>query len=122
MALLCRFCGVSTRTETLGPVKIRRPPTYKYGCGSVGKELQNQSTHFKISLVTTFISIVALTMVNEGGQLLLLNGTPYTWKKKAEWNYQMNSFSFPSEVLPGMMTVDYYIHHIPPFQLQTKDS
>ena len=38
----------------------------------------------------------------EGGTLLLINGTPYPWKRGDNGSYQMNSWSFPREIKPGM--------------------
>ncbi len=38
----------------------------------------------------------------EGGTLLLINGTAYTWKKGSSSSYQMTSWDFPSQIAPGV--------------------
>ncbi|KAJ9607686.1 hypothetical protein H2200_007764 [Cladophialophora chaetospira] len=43
----------------------------------------------------------------EGGTLLLINGTPYTWKRAAKKGYQMNSWKFPRQVKPGTVATVY---------------
>ncbi|KIX04927.1 uncharacterized protein Z518_05798 [Rhinocladiella mackenziei CBS 650.93] len=41
------------------------------------------------------------SLTGEGGTLLLINGTAYTWKKGNSNSYQMTTWSFPKEVQPG---------------------
>lgn len=46
-------------------------------------------------------------MVNEGGQLVLINATPYAWNTKSQSQYQMNAWKFPASVAPST----FFIYH-----------
>ena len=40
--------------------------------------------------------------MGQGGTFVLINGTPYNWVRTNQHSYQMNSWNFPSPILPGM--------------------
>jgi hypothetical protein len=39
--------------------------------------------------------------MGEGGYLLLINGSAYTWKRGSSSSYQMTQWKFPGEIKPG---------------------
>ena len=47
----------------------------------------------------------------EGGTLLLINGTPYTWKRAAMKGSQMKSWKFPRQVRPGEIFLKFALRH-----------
>ncbi|KAF5023714.1 hypothetical protein F66182_4218 [Fusarium sp. NRRL 66182] len=45
--------------------------------------------------------------MGEGGNLALVNGTSYRWRRTAQSNYQMNAWNFPEWIEPGTVSSSY---------------
>jgi hypothetical protein len=39
--------------------------------------------------------------MGDGGYLILVNGTPYRWKRSDQNSYQMKAWDFPDVIEPG---------------------
>lgn len=39
--------------------------------------------------------------MGEGGNLALVNGTPYRWRRADQGSYQMKAWNFPEWIDPG---------------------
>ncbi|CAG7562816.1 unnamed protein product [Fusarium equiseti] len=45
--------------------------------------------------------------MGEGGSVVLVNGTPYTWKRVDQGSYQMHAWNFPEVISPGTVPSTY---------------
>ncbi|KAF4437662.1 Variant-surface-glycoprotein phospholipase C [Fusarium austroafricanum] len=45
--------------------------------------------------------------MGEGGSVILVNGTPYQWKRVDQGNYQMHAWDFPEVISPGSVPSTY---------------